>query len=981
MRIRQLMVALGVLLLAVPVAAQQYGALYGTVTDENGTALPGATVVMSGIGAEKLAISDERGEFRFLALDPGTYYLKASLDSFSTVEQPNVVIALNRNTTINFELTSSMEDLITVTSESPLLDMRQFSQGTTISSVELETVPTARDPWAILNQTPGVLVGNVNVGGSESGQQVLFLGLGNAAYDNDYLMDGIQVTDMKFGGASTTYYDFEQFESVDISTGGADVTKNSGGVSINMVTRRGTNEFRGSARFLSARADGLGFLGTSSSNLDCGDLHPSQNCDTFTTNSVDQVDEYGFEAGGAAITDRLWFWGSYGVSDVDLIAAGGDSDQTNLENASVKVNGQISPSNSAVASWNNGNKTVVNRGAGPTRSTETLHDQRGPSAFWRFEDTHIFNSNLFLTGSYQKSDLGFQLKAKSGCLDRSCPLGQETLWDSDGVWKQNFYTGHSRTPEEAIKLDGSYFFTTSEVSHELKFGGRIRESTGSSNFAWPGRNIAHIAGENFGESPGNIDFFMLYRGANGSEIEVQYNSLWIQDTISKGNLTLNIGARWDLQTGVNLPGTTGESAVPEFFPEVSFDSPIKPPFDWETITPRIGLTYALGSERDTLLRTSFSQFPTALSGFEVGWVNPVSPAGVGAYGYFLFVDGPEDDNLWAGDEFYLFLGGAGYDANEPTSNLHTMGEGFEPEMTTELIVGAEHSLLPEFVVGVDYTWREIDNVLAIRENVRPPGASGPGRPWVAADFVPDGSISAELPDGSLSEVDTFTLDTSLLETTGFQHYENDARSREYNGLSVTAQKRLANNWALRGYVNFGETEWKVPQEFLDNTDPNANPSATDVDGALYMPGTNPRGRGARFVQAGWQANLNGIYQVALDRPWGFTLAANLYAREGHALPYRQRARQADGRVRTISVMHGATDRFRLPELLTTDLRVEKPFNIGGEVGLTLGIDLFNAFNEATPLSRQTILNGGNADHLLDVVSPRIWKLGVRISWK
>jgi hypothetical protein len=80
-------------------------------------------------------------------------------------------------------------------------------------------------------------------------------------------------------------------------------------------------------------------------------------------------------------------------------------------------------------------------------------------------------------------------------------------------------------------------------------------------------------------------------------------------------------------------------------------------------------------------------------------------------------------------------------------------------------------------------------------------------------------------------------------------------------------------------------------------------------------------------------------------------------------------------------MHGATDRFRLPELLTTDLRVEKPFNIGGEVGLTLGIDLFNAFNEATPLSRQTILNGGNADHLLDVVSPRIWKLGVRISWK
>jgi hypothetical protein len=489
-----------------------------------------------------------------------------------------------------------------------------------------------------------------------------------------------------------------------------------------------------------------------------------------------------------------------------------------------------------------------------------------------------------------------------------------------------------------------------------------------------------VAGENFGESPGPVDFFFLYRGRNSLGIEVEYNSLWIQDTIARGNLTLNIGVRYDLQTGVNNPGSTGVSAAPEVFPEISFSDPVNPPFDWKTITPRMGITYAVGSERDTLLRASFSQFPAALSTYEVGWNNPAAPAGRGAYAYFLFFDGPEDDNQWGGDEPYIFLFGLGYDPENPTSNFHTMDTNFKPELTTELIVGVEHALLPEFVLGLDYTWREIDNILAVGRNVRPAGESGVGRRVVAADFVPDGSVETELPDGSESSVDTFALDPST-QYTGFSHYENDARGREYNGLALTANKRLANGWAMRGYINWGETKWVVPQSYLDNSDPNPDTSASDVDGALFMPRSNTKGRGERYVQSGWQANLNGLYQVALDRPWGFTVAANVYAREGHALPYNKTIRGSDGLARDISVMEGRTDRFRLDDLITTDLRVEKQFRTSGDPSLTLGIDLFNAFNEATPLSRETTLSSPTGDYLLDVVSPRIWKLGVRVSWK
>jgi hypothetical protein len=202
------------------------------------------------MGAPRITITDARGNYRFPGLDPGTYYVKAEMDGFSTVEQPNTIVALNRNTTINFELSSAVEDVITVTSETPLLDERRLSTGANISQVELETIPTARDPWSVLNQAPGVLIDRVNVGGNESGQQSTFRGPAVGFAENDFLVDGVQITDMAATGASPTYYDFEQFEAVELSTGGPDVTKNSAGVAINMVTKRGTNEFRGMARFL-----------------------------------------------------------------------------------------------------------------------------------------------------------------------------------------------------------------------------------------------------------------------------------------------------------------------------------------------------------------------------------------------------------------------------------------------------------------------------------------------------------------------------------------------------------------------------------------------------------------------------------------------------------------------------------------------------------------------------------------------------------
>jgi len=109
---------------------------------------------------------------------------------------------------------SAVEGGTTVTSASPLLDERKVSQGTTVGQVELEKTPTARDPWAVVTETPGVLSDRVTVGDSESGRKAALKAPAASADANTLEVDGVQVTDMAAVGSSPTYYEFEQNEEI-----------------------------------------------------------------------------------------------------------------------------------------------------------------------------------------------------------------------------------------------------------------------------------------------------------------------------------------------------------------------------------------------------------------------------------------------------------------------------------------------------------------------------------------------------------------------------------------------------------------------------------------------------------------------------------------------------------------------------------------------------------------------------------------------
>jgi hypothetical protein len=224
------------------------GSIYGKVTDQQGGVLPGATITLTGatIGA-RTTTSGSAGEYRFLNLDPGTYTLSVALAGFATTQR-SVVVSAGVSIDVNFtSKVAGVAETVTVEGETPVLDTKKTGTGTTVTRDELSKIPNSRDPWAFMRAVPGVQVDRLNQAGSESGQQSGYIGKGSTQTDSMWVLDGVIITDPGAVGSSPTYFDFDSFDEVAITTGGGRPGGH-GGVGINLVTKRGTNAFHGGAR-------------------------------------------------------------------------------------------------------------------------------------------------------------------------------------------------------------------------------------------------------------------------------------------------------------------------------------------------------------------------------------------------------------------------------------------------------------------------------------------------------------------------------------------------------------------------------------------------------------------------------------------------------------------------------------------------------------------------------------------------------------
>ena len=258
---KKFLVVLSLLLFAVTLSAQvRTGNIYGKITDTEGNPLPGVSVKLTGTQMAGLStVSGETGIFRFVSLSPATYEVRAELTGFKPSSQTGIVVNIGSNVEINLILeVGTLEEQITVVAQTPVVDVKKTSVGQNIDKEAMQSLPTARDPWVVLQLAPSVMVDRENVGGNESGQQSGFVAKGDATggmgrnqgANNIWSVDGIDITDPAALGGSALYYDFDMFEELNVTTGGAaDVSVQTGGIALNMVTRRGGNRTSLAGRF------------------------------------------------------------------------------------------------------------------------------------------------------------------------------------------------------------------------------------------------------------------------------------------------------------------------------------------------------------------------------------------------------------------------------------------------------------------------------------------------------------------------------------------------------------------------------------------------------------------------------------------------------------------------------------------------------------------------------------------------------------
>src|SRR5207247_9729107 len=127
-----------------------------------------------------------------------------------------VAVALGKNSILSITMAvAGAVEAITVSADS-----RKIETGETFDRKELDTIPTTRDPWAILRQVPCVQLANVNVDGKASAVQSVFVGKGAHVDQNTYNLDGVAITDP--GGSTPLYFDFDSLQDITVVTGGSE---------------------------------------------------------------------------------------------------------------------------------------------------------------------------------------------------------------------------------------------------------------------------------------------------------------------------------------------------------------------------------------------------------------------------------------------------------------------------------------------------------------------------------------------------------------------------------------------------------------------------------------------------------------------------------------------------------------------------------------------------------------------------------------
>jgi hypothetical protein len=946
--------------------------IYGTVLLPDGSAIPGVAVGLTGdVIGQMSTVTSEEGNFRFLKLPPGNYELKFELEGFKTVIRKNIRLFAGKNVTLNVPMeTTTIKEEIVITEKPGAIDVRKTQVGINVTDEMIKSLPTARNPWTVMNLVPGMMMDREDVGGAESGQQSSYFGHGGDPDDSTWTVDGANITDPSAIGAAPAYLNINSYEELQVTIGSTDISAQTGGVQLNFVSKRAGNRFSGDFHLY---VEDVAW----EMSQDLPEYYVDQG---WQSPGINRLYQYGVNFGGPIIKDKWWFFGSWGIQDIHARTLVGDEDATWLVSGYGKTNfqlgntsGEFHVSYDAKMKWG---RTVLSRAQ---QNSGSLFDQTGPGYVWIAQLQHVMG-DLMLNGRFCYTNGGFTLDPRGGELMEDPFNGDQINAGGEWTWIHvpRFYLDnlyHYITDRNTINLslDGNYFLeNVLGGDHEIRFGVDYYTGDTTTQTYYPNNRIAFTWLE---AAPSVYQAVWLIPP---TKLDVTFNriSFYLSDTAQFGKLTVNLGARYDKESGaINgalnpaftwyEPGSPfhGTNPFPSLLGEMdqaSGDSPQS----YAVISPRLSLSYDITGDGKNVVKLTAARYGSQ-SGNALTTRYGYAPREIDLFWY--------DDGDFVPEYTEINFG---YIAWTNTNRIdYTTGwrvcdvdPDFNSPLLDELSLTFERALGEDIAISVSGFYKKRHNLVR------------------AIGILGDGSLETDGAGNWYYAGDYTFLDGSSApyylrneQPSGYYYTNYDADTYErYLALVLQFSKKFSDKWMFD--ASFTYADWKA---FYKQEDYGFYDDAGDLTNydyfneAVVAPAVSgSSGLSGIYVNARWQVKASGLYQL----PWGINVTGVFQAREGYVLPYHESLyRSGIGWTN----MYRPGEKFgdnRLPTFWMLSLGLEKTFKISETASATIFVDGYNITNNNTTLLVETDYAADNFDQPLRILNPGIFQFGVRVSF-
>jgi outer membrane receptor protein involved in Fe transport len=922
---------------AVPALAQQTaGNITGRVLDDQGAAVPGATITATNTqtGFVRTDVSDAEGLFRLNALPVGSYDLVAELQGFTRIEQKGVVVNVAQTTDLAIQLrVAQLAETITVTGESPIVSTTTSAVGGNVEIAQMESLPLNGRQFANLAiQIPGVGLG-FHSDPTKSTQFSPQINGGNGRNMN-YQIDGGDNNDDTVGGL-LQLFPLEAIQEFNVQTARfkAEYGRSNGGV-MNIVTKSGTNELRGS--WFTLFRD------------------KAMNAQTFSEklSDVEKQDyrrwQYGGSFGGPILRDRAHFFFAAERTQQDTFQA-------------VDTLGLFPSENGVFATPYTENLLTgkVTTNLGPSQYLSVRYgrnsneqpygaDGRTPPSGWG-ESSNEFNSinanhNWVLGGAlnefiFQYADFANGITANSQDPYQLFPNGV-AIGQNPNTPQQ------TQQKKWQFRDDFTWHMTgMGGLGHDFKAGVNfineprlfITFNTGTGGYAY-----THIDND----INGPIQTITLNGGAAEANIPMRQYAYYIQDDWKlTDRLTLNLGYRYDLITGYDIDqsGNPNYAILQDAARAGVFNVPggeafegfgEEPKNDTNNHQPRVGLVYDVRGDGRDVVRAGYGIY------YDVSYTNAsilfaaIDATGLGSGTIFSVTNSggirnPDGSFFRVGQPISNIQS-----QNEAGGSLPLIGHVASPRIkqpySHQASIGWSHQLGEATAVDVDFIRTEgRDLGWRPRPNQRIPGAGATAPRRFASLGINPANFRTNVSTGK----------------------------SEYTGVNFGLRRRHQNGWSYNAWYSLSSAK-STTGNASDELDSNNIIDITDPFGDVQY------GPSAR-TDARHRINITGVFEV----PGGFQISPIFRFRS--ALPvwiienidsnqdgnnndlparaYRFAGLNDDGTAQveengdceTINCGRGAN-------FSQLNLRVSKSFPIGGRARLEAIGEIFNVFNAKNP---------------------------------